>query len=116
MCVDTGRFRHSNNWIIKPISDEVKDKVAQLAKDPIDVETLLKELEDSEMNLLKRHLRDRMNIESIENNGTQDEETANQIDDAETDKESISDINRYINIKFLQSDQNFKVLHRASLQ
>ena len=107
MCIDTGRFRHSNNWVAKPISEEVTDKVAQLAKDPIDVEALLQDLEDSEMNLLKRHLRDRTNNESNEHdNGTQDEETANQVDDAETDKESISDIEENNNEEDIEENNN----------
>ena len=31
-------------------------------------------------------------------------------------KESIEEMNRYINIEFVQNDQNFNVMHRYSLQ
>ena len=45
MCIETGRCRHSNNWIEKPITEDVIAKVENLTKEGVEVPTLMSELD-----------------------------------------------------------------------
>ena len=45
MCIETGRCRHSNNWVEKPITEDVIAKVENLTKEGVEVHTLMSELD-----------------------------------------------------------------------
>ena len=45
MCLDTGKYRHSNNWTQKPITAEIKQRVENMVKDVVNVKTLMEEIE-----------------------------------------------------------------------
>ena len=49
MCLDTGKSRHSNNWTIKPITEEIITRVENIAKDMIDTNGLIEELDIYEL-------------------------------------------------------------------
>ena len=45
MCLDTGKNRHSNNWTAKPITEDIITRVENIAKDMVDTEELIEELD-----------------------------------------------------------------------
>lgn len=45
MCIETGKFRHSNNWTSKPVTEEVIQQVENIAKDMVNVQSLLDEMD-----------------------------------------------------------------------
>ena len=49
MCLDTGKSRHSNNWTIKPITEDIITRVENIAKDMIDTNELIEELDIYEL-------------------------------------------------------------------
>ena len=44
MCLDTGKSRHSNNWTVKPTTEDIITRVENIAKDVVDTEELMDEL------------------------------------------------------------------------
>ena len=45
MCIETGKFRHSNNWTSKPVTEEVIQQVENIAKDMVNEQSLLDEMD-----------------------------------------------------------------------
>ena len=49
MCLDSGKSRHSNNWTVKPITDDIIKRVENISKESIDTEVLIDELSPDEL-------------------------------------------------------------------
>ena len=44
MCLETGKSRHSNNWTVKPITEDIITRVENIANDLVNTDTLMDDL------------------------------------------------------------------------